>query len=116
MRRPMAVTVVSWLAIAAGVFGLVRGFIGAQTLWPFPTDLIWIVLLDATWVACGIYLLRGRNWARWLTLAWMAIHVAIVSLYMPSMILAHVLIFAMIGYLLMFRGDVRAYFRGETSG
>ena len=113
--RPIAVTVVSWLAIAAGVFGLVRGFAGAKTLWPFPADLIWIVLLDVTWVACGIYLLRGRNWARWLTLAWMAIHVGIVLLYWPQLIVAHVVIFVMIGYMLMLRGDVREYFRGEAA-
>ncbi len=115
IKRPFAVTVVSWLIIAAGVFGLVRGFVGAKALWPFPMDLTWIVLLDVMWVACGIYLLRGRNWARWLTVVWMAIHVAIVSLYMPRMIVAHVLIFAMIAYLLMLRSDVREYFRGEAA-
>lgn len=112
--RPIAVTVVSWLAIAAGVFGLARGFLGARTLWPFPMDLIWIVLLDVTWIVCGVYLLRGRNWARWLTLVWMAIHVGIVLLYWPQTILAHVVIFAMIGYMLMLRGDLREYFRAEA--
>lgn len=113
-RRPIALTVVSWLVIAAGVFGLARGIAGTRTLHPFPIDLIWILILDATWIVCGIYMLRGRNWARWLTLLWMAGHVAIVALYLPMMMAAHVVIFAMIAYLLVFREDVRTYFRGEA--
>lgn len=115
-RRPIAVTVVSWLVIAAGVFGLARGFAGARTLHPFPSDLIWILILDVTWIVCGIFLLRGRNWARWLTLVWMAGHVVIVALYLPKLMAAHVVIFAMIAYLLVFRADVRAYFGGGAVG
>jgi hypothetical protein len=111
MKRPYAVTVVSWLVMAAGVFGLVRGFAGAKMLWPPEQDLIWIVLLDATWIVCGIFMLRGQNWARWLTLAWIAGHVVIVWFFMRSELLPHAVIFALTGYL-MFRSDVRAYFRG----
>lgn len=38
------------------------------------------ILIEATEVvavACGVFLLRGKNWARWLALAWMALHVGI---------------------------------------
>lgn len=109
-RRPIALTVVSWLIIAAGVFGLARGFAAAKSLWPPEQDLFWVVAVDLIGVGCGIFLLKGRNWARWLTLLWVGAHVVIVSLYMPRMILAHAVIFAMIAYLLIFRGDVREYF------
>jgi len=112
-KRPFAVTVVGWLIVAAGVFGLVHGFAGAKTLWPPEQDLIWIVLIDVAGIVCGVFLLRGRNWARWLTLVWIGAHVVIVSFFNRREVLAHLVIFAMIGYLLIFRGDVREYFRGE---
>ncbi len=113
IRRPIAVTVVGWLMMAAGAFGLVRGFMYARTLWPPEHDLIWIVLIDGAGIVCGAFLLRGRNWARWLTLVWIGGHVAVISVLNHRGILVHALIFAMIGYLLVFRGDVREYFRGE---
>jgi hypothetical protein len=28
-------------------------------------------------LTCGVFLLRAKNWARWLAVAWMAFHVAI---------------------------------------
>lgn len=114
-KRPFAVTVVGWLLMAAATFGLVRGFAGARSWWPPERDLLWIVAIDLTGIVCGVFLLKGRNWARWLTLLWVGGHVLIVSLYMPRMVPAHAVIFAMIGYLLAFRGDVRAYFRGDTA-
>jgi len=109
-RRPIAATVVSWLMVGAGVFGLMRGLVGARTLWPIPTDLIWVVIVDLIGVVAGIFMLRGRNWARWLTLIWVGGHVVIVSIVMPQTILVHALIFGMIAYL-MFRSDVLKYFR-----
>jgi len=114
-KRPIAVTGVSLLMMAAGVFGLARGFAGTKTLWPFPTDLIWIVILDLTGIACGVFMLRGRNWARWLTLAWIAGHVVIASFFMRQAILVHAVIFVLIAYLLIFRSDVQGYFRGAET-
>ena len=110
-QRPIAVTVLGWLMVAAGVFGMARGFAWAKTLWPPEQDLIWIVIVDTIGIGCGVFLLRGKNWARWLTLAWVGGHIVIVSFYMRQMILVHVVIFALVAALL-FRGDVRAYFGG----
>lgn len=112
-QRPIAITVVSCLVIIAGIFGLARGFANATTLWPPEQDLIWVVVVDAIGIAGGIFMLRRQNWARWLTLAWIASHVAIVSVYMRKEILPHAIIFALVAYL-MFRADVRAYFRRDT--
>lgn len=112
-QRPIAITAVSWLIIIAGIFGLTRGFVNARTLWPPEQDLIWVVVVDAIGIACGIFMLRRQNWARWLTLAWIGSHVAIVSIYIRNEILPHAIIFALVAYL-MFRTDVRAYFRRDT--
>lgn len=113
MKRPIAVTGLGWLMMAAGAFGMARGFLGANTLWPPEQDLIWIVIVDAIGMGCGVFLLRGKNWARWLTLAWIGGHVVIVSFYMRQMIVVHLVIFALI-VALLFRADVRAYFRGAA--
>ena len=42
---------------------------------------------------------KGRNWARWLLVVWMAIHVAI-SIGQPKQLIAHLLIFGFITFLL----------------
>ena len=79
MKRPWAVTVVGLLMMAAGAFGMTRGFLYARKLWPPEQDLIWIVIVDGIGIACGVFLLRGRNWARWLTLVWVGAHAAVIS-------------------------------------
>jgi hypothetical protein len=112
-KRPIAVTVVGWLMMAAGAFGLARGFMGAGRLWPPNQDLMWIVVVDTIGIACGIFLLRGQNWARWLTLVWLGAHAVIISFFNRQAVLAHFVIFAMIAYL-MFRADVREYFCGSV--
>jgi hypothetical protein len=113
LERPLAITLVSWLIIAAGAFGMARGFVNAKALWPPEQDLIWVVVIDTIGIACGVFMLRGQNWARWLALAWVGGHVAIVSFYMRQEILPHIVIFALV-VCLMFRADVRAYF-GHSS-
>jgi hypothetical protein len=110
-KRPIAVTVVSLLMMAGAGFGLAHGFAAAKTLWPPEGDLIWIVIVDSIGIACGVFMLRGKNWARWLTLLWLAGHVVLASQFMRQTLPAHGVIFALIAYLLIFRQDVREYFR-----
>jgi hypothetical protein len=62
----------------------------------------------------GSFLLRGRNWARWLALAWMVFHV-VLSLFEPLFTLViHALFCAVIAWIL-FRAEAAHYFRGITS-
>jgi len=112
-KRPFAVTVVSILIMAAAAFGLVRGFTHAKTLWPPEQDLIWVVVIDLIGLVCGVFLLRGKNWARWLTLAWLASHVAFSFFNSPQEVLVHGILLVLIAYLLALRQDVRAYFRAR---
>jgi hypothetical protein len=57
----------------------------------------------------GVYLMKGRNWARWLLAVWMAFHVAI-SIGQPRQFAAHIVIFGCIAFLL-FRPRASGYFR-----
>jgi Trk-type K+ transport system membrane component len=108
-RRPIAVTVIAWLLIAAGVLGFavhLRELV-AQKLFHFED--LWIPLVALLPAACGAFILLGHNWARWLALAWMASHVAISFFDSLGKVAVHALLLLLIAYSL-FAGDAKAYF------
>jgi hypothetical protein len=58
--------------------------------------------------------LRGRNWARWLLVAWLVYHV-ILSVFHPlPQLIMHGLLLVVMAYFL-FRPRASAYFRGERA-
>jgi hypothetical protein len=113
--RPVPVTIVACLLIAAGVFGFAvhfreivsQEFVHAESLWPLA------VALPA--VVAGAFVLLGKNWARWLGVAWMAFHVAISFLDSWQKVAVHFLFLALIAYGL-FGADAGAYFRKSAQG
>jgi hypothetical protein len=107
MKRPFAITVVSWLFIAVGVATTVMHT--RTSLMSFHREDILIVALELVAVVAGIFMLRGENWARWVAVAWMAFHVVVGYLNGPQQVLVHGIIFAGITFLL-FRADARAWF------
>lgn len=112
--RPRAVTIIGWLFIATGAWGighalyhLVRG--GGGTAGE-------IGLMAASGLvaaAGGALLLRGSVWGRWLLVFWMASHVAIGGLHDGFRLAVHVVLFAPIIYFL-WRPAVSAYLRSEA--
>lgn len=113
MKRPIAVTGLSCLMIAAGVGGIIMGIANARALWPVDQGLIWIAVFGLAGIICGIFMLLGRGWARWLTLAWVGCHVGISFFHARREVVVHVVIFALIA-MLLFRADVRVYFGGSS--
>jgi hypothetical protein len=120
VRRPPAVTVIAWIFVLVGAAGMLGD------LWPLLTpgaaqqlaklkadglaDLgpAWTLRLAA--IAGGLWLLEGHNWARWLLVAWMVIHIGISAFHSWQEALLHTAIFLPILYVL-FRGPSGAYFR-----
>ena len=97
MKRPFAVTILGCLFILAGLVGLV------YHLSDKPLD-HWIVLISAVRIIAvvgGIFLLLGHGWARWLLLAWLALHVLASAFHSVSETLAHVLLLMVVGYFLL---------------
>jgi uncharacterized membrane protein HdeD (DUF308 family) len=43
-------------------------------------DWVWVEITELLAIVCGIFLLRGNDWARWLAGAWMAVHVVLFGL------------------------------------
>jgi hypothetical protein len=107
MKRPASVTAVGALFVAAGVVGLAYHAGDFKTLRPLEYGLVCFVRLLA--VLGGVFVLRGRNWARWLVIAWMAFHVALSVLHTPAELATHAVLLALIAWLL-FRPKARAYF------
>lgn len=104
-RRPIAILLLSCLYIAVGTAGFVVNF---PKLIALQQESIWIELTELLALLAGAFMFRGRNWARWLALVWMAFHVAI-SFPVVRQVITHSIIFALIAWVL-FRPDARRYF------
>jgi hypothetical protein len=113
--RPPSVTILSWVLIASGAVGLVCHAAGLRNLHPFPWDSLLIELIRVVAIVAGAYTLRGRNWARWLALAWIGFHVGISFYDSWSKVAVHALVFALFASVL-FRPAATAYFRRQKTG
>jgi hypothetical protein len=112
MKRPFAITVVSWLFIAVGVVATV---VHTHTsLNSFHREDVLIVALELVAVVAGVFMLRGESWARWVAVTWMAFHVVVGYLNGPQQVLVHAIIFSGITFLL-FRADARAWFASKPA-
>lgn len=112
-KRPLSITVTGWLFLAAGAIGLAYHAAEFDVTRPFEHGLVLVMRLLA--VLCGVFLLRGANWARWLLLAWIAYHVLLSALHTPFELVAHGVLFALVAYFLL-RPKVSAYFHGARAG
>ena len=110
-RRPASVWVLSWLYIAVGTVAFVY-YLPALAAHQAESVLIEVTELLA--IVSGIFMLLGRNWARWLALAWMAFHVAI-SFPVVRQVVNHSIIFGLVAWLLH-RQDTRRYFQPVDGG
>jgi uncharacterized membrane protein len=113
-KRPLPVTIISWLLIATGALGLIFHITQVKRWQPFPQDIIWIVIVEVIAIAGGAHMLRGKDWARWLAIAWIGLHVVISVFNSWQEVVVHSLLLALFAYFL-FRTDARQYFRGQAS-
>lgn len=108
-RRPISVLVIACLYLAVGCIGFVFHF--RELRHP---DGLSVELTEILAVVAGVFMLRGRNWARWLALVWMAFHVVLSAFGAFRELAIHAIIFAGIAWLL-FRADAKRYFRSSDS-
>jgi hypothetical protein len=113
--RPRSITVISWLFIAVGVIALLYHLLPhhmpagneQRTIEP---DIVWVCLVRALAILCGVFMLCGFDWARWLLVVWIAYHVILSAFHSLTEVAVHSLLFAVIVYFL-FRPQASAYFR-----
>ena len=107
--RPRSITIISWLFIIFGSIALLTGLL------PF-SDIKshWYVHLSRILqIVAGVFMLYGRNWARWLLVAWIAFHIVVGALHGVVTLVMHFVIFSVILFF-VFRRDANAYFAGGS--
>ncbi len=112
-KRPIPVTIIAWVYIATGAVGLVYHFRDLNAGSVFRYDALWIELVRMAAVVCGAFMLRGRDWARWVAVAWIGFHVIVSAFHTLPELAMHCLFFAVIAWFL-FRGDATRFFRATA--
>ena len=106
LRRPVAVLIVAGAYLAVGVLGFVAHL---HDLLARPSEGAWIELTELLAVLAGVFLLRGRNWARWLAVAWIAFHVGLSAFGSLREATMHAVLAVLIVWML-FRADSAPWF------
>jgi hypothetical protein len=109
--RSWSVIVVGVIFLALGVLDVARGLaplFASAPHWHMAIDDVEVLAVGIAAFVGGVYLMKGRNWARWLLAVWMAFHVAI-SIGQPRQLIAHIVIFGAILFVL-FRPAAAQYF------
>jgi hypothetical protein len=112
-KRPLSVTIIGWLFIVAGTVGFV--YHGAEfKRGAVQYELVLVCLIRLLAIVCGVFMLRGSNWARWGLLVWIAYHVILSAFHTLFELLMHGLLFAVVAWFLL-RPRASAYFRAGDS-
>jgi hypothetical protein len=110
-KRPISITILACAYLAVGVGGFAVHF---RELLARHPDAVGIEVTELTAIVCGVFLLRGQNWARWLALAWIAFHVILSAFHGIPELVIHAVFCAVFAWLL-FRPEAARYFRGTQS-
>jgi hypothetical protein len=111
-KRPRSIIVISFLFILLGTLTLIHAAWDLANTQQRLTNLQnhWMIYLSAVAaIVGGAFLLRGRNWARWLLVMWMGFHIVVGALHGMLPLLTHVVIFSVILFFL-FRRPASSYF------
>jgi hypothetical protein len=115
LKRPHTVAVIGSLFVVTGIVGLVYHAHEFNLQAPFRYDGIWVCLVRVLAIVFGVFTLRGRNWARWGLLGWMAFHVVLSAFHTPVELAVHGLLLGVIAYLLL-RPQMSVYFGSPGAG
>jgi len=111
-KRPISITILAWLYIAIGAIGIAYHATEVRTGGITQYDVLWIELFRFVAIVCGVFMLRGANWARWVALAWMGFHVIVSVFHERFQLAVHCVFFAVIAWLL-FRRQASQYFNAR---
>ena len=107
-RIPVPVILIACLYLAVGIGGFVAHFSDRRA-----PDWIWVEVTEFLGIVCGVFLLRARNWARWLASVWMAFHV-VISFGELRQLAIHSLFLVLIVWCL-FRADASRFFQNTRT-
>jgi hypothetical protein len=108
--RPLAVTAVGWLFIAAGSLGIAYHAREIASAAPFAREALPILAVRLLAIAGGVFLLRGAPWARWLLVLWMLYHVLLSAGHSTGELVVHAALLGIVATA-VFHPAASAYFR-----
>ena len=111
-KRPLILSLFGWFLILGGAVGFVFHFPAHRP--PFHSDDFLPDLFELILIVAGVFILRGRNWARWLALAWIAFHVALSFFHSLREVAVHTVILLAFAWVL-FRPASRAWFQPSSA-
>jgi uncharacterized membrane protein HdeD (DUF308 family) len=111
MKRPIPVTILGALFIAAGMVGIAY-HVSER---PVDSSIIPITFVRILAIVGGVFLLLGHNWARWLVVAWLAFHVVVSAVHSWSQMAAHAVLLLVVTYFLFTPPDSKYFHRNPQA-
>src|SRR5262245_41886259 len=113
-NRPLSVSVISWLFIAVGIVALSYHLLPHHIAEHPANELVWVCVVRVIALLCGVFMLYGFNWSRWLLVVWLGYHVILSAFHSTFEVAVHGLLCGVIVFFL-FRPQASAYFRGDRA-
>ena len=117
-KRPISVTIISWLFIAMGVISQLDTLShlnmyrsSAAPVRDWITGFLLMELTRLLAIVAGVLMLKRNNFGRWLCITWMAFHVILSFGHTKFEVAMHAVFLFLLSYFL-FRRPANEYFRG----
>jgi hypothetical protein len=111
-KRPLSVTLLSLLMIAAGAVGIAY-HLGDFKAAHRESDIFLLLAVRLLAIVAGVFMLRGYNWARRLALAWLTFHVVVSAFDSWAKCGMHAVLLAVF-IIFLFRSPAREYFASAS--
>lgn len=125
MNRPTSLTIIGWLLIVMGIFGLISQLtmqdnpavqqVLAESPLPASVHMILGIIGAIVGVVSGYGVLKGMNWSRYLYVGWSAVGLVIGLLTTPfTSIMVLSLVFVGVFAFFLFRPAANDWFNGQA--
>jgi hypothetical protein len=108
MKRPVSITILACVYLAVGIIGFAAHL---RELLAGHHDAVAMEVTELVAILCGVFLLWGHNWARWLAFAWIGFHIVLSAFHAIPELVIHAVLGAVFAWIL-FRPESAWYFRG----
>jgi hypothetical protein len=110
MKRPLSVTLISYLFIIAGTAGILYHAAELIEIVAEP-DVILVLVVRMLAIVGGVFALRGARWSRWLLTAWIGYHVVLSFYHSTSELAMHAALMIVV-LVALFHPKANRYFKG----
>jgi hypothetical protein len=112
-KHPPSITLLSYLLIVVGAGGFAGHFYEAFKRHSLASDDVLVLAISLISVVGGAFMLRGKNWARWLSMGWIAFHVVLSMFHSMREVAVHAL-FLMVFAVALSRPAADKFFRSPS--